>query len=292
MKTTKNLYLIIAFLAGIFVLNSCKNEPSEEMLKAQAELDSLKNESQIKDDAINEFLKSLNDIEANLATIKEKEKIITVTADSNNELKVDAKTRINDDIQLIYQLMQDNKKKINSLNKKMKNANIRISELEKMLDNLSKQIVQKDTELAELKTKLENMNIEIAELTTTVDELKDENYNLSATIDDKTNELNTAFYVFGTEKELKENKIITKEGGFIGLGKIEKLMKDFNKDYFAKVDIRKTKRIDLFSKKARIITTHPSSSYKFYGQNKIDSLVITNPSEFWAASKYLVIVVD
>lgn len=281
----------IFYFLAIFII-ACNQTESDEVLKLRALNDSISNEAKIKDDAINDFLKSFNDIEENLSTIKEKEKIITITADTNSELKQDAKDRINEDIQTIYQMLTENKKKLNSLNKKLKNANIKISELENMIANMTKQLNDKDGEIIELKGKLEKMNIQIAELVSNVEDLKDENVNLNQTVDAQTSELNTAFYVFGTEKELKENKVITKEGGFIGLGKIEKLMEDFNKDYFSKIDITKIKKIDLYSKKARIITTHPASSYKIYGEGKADSLVIKNPSDFWGVSKYLVIVVD
>ena len=93
-------------------------------------------------------------------------------------------------------------------------------------------------------------------------------------------------------KELEKQQVVTKDGGFIGLGKIEKLKDDFNRDYFEKIDIRKVKRLKLFCAKAKLITTHPANSYKIYGQNRVDSLVITNPNQFWSVSKYLVVVVE
>lgn len=282
----------LLYVAIILFVVSCNNNPSEEFLKLQAERDSLIEQSTLKDETINEFLISLNEIEANLGEIKEKENIVTILSSQNAELGGDVSDQINEDIQLIYNMMLENKKALSSMKKKLKNANIKIESLEKMIAQMTKQLEDKDAEIETLKNNLKALNIEIADLKVEVDTLKETIESKEQTILEKTDEINTAFYVFGTDKELKEHQVITKEGGFIGIGKIEKLMQDFNKDYFEKIDIRKTRQIKLFSKKARVITTHPSSSYKIYGEEKADSLVITNPDEFWRASKYLVIVVD
>jgi hypothetical protein len=107
-----------------------------------------------------------------------------------------------------------------------------------------------------------------------------------------TQELNTAFFTFGTSKELKENGVITKEGGFIGIGKIERLRSDFNKKYFTEIDIMSTRKIPLGVAKAEILTTHPQDSYELVGEKNIERLEIKKPKEFWSVSKYLVIVVE
>ena len=61
-----------------------------------------------------------------------------------------------------------------------------------------------------------------------------------------------------------------------------------SKKYFTKIDISLVNQIDIVSKKASIVTTHPTSSYEL----SPDKLVIKDTKEFWAASKYLVIIVD
>ena len=109
----------------------------------------------------------------------------------------------------------------------------------------------------------------------------------------KTQKLNTAYYAFGSSKELMKNNVITKEGGFAGIGRNKKLRDDFNKDYFTKVDISATSSIVLGAKKARLITTHPASSYKIEGADgKAEKITILNTEDFWSVSKYLVIVVE
>ena len=104
--------------------------------------------------------------------------------------------------------------------------------------------------------------------------------------------MNTAYYAFGTKKELAEKNVIEKEGGVLGLGKTLTLKKDFNRDYFQKVDIREFKQLTLNAKKAELLANHPADSYHFTGTNTVEALVIDKPNEFWKASKYLVVVVE
>ncbi|MBL7882914.1 MAG: hypothetical protein JNL69_02515 [Bacteroidia bacterium] len=137
-----------------------------------------------------------------------------------------------------------------------------------------------------LKSELERLNIEMASLNLNYQEANQE-------IGVKTEKLNTAFYAFGTSKELIKNGVLTKEGGFIGIGKSQKVKEDFNKNYFTKVDITTTSEIVLGSKKAKLVTSHPADSYKIEGaEGKAEKIVITNAENFWSVSKYLVIVVE
>ena len=179
-----------------------------------------------------------------------------------------------------------NRERIASLSKKLKNANLKIGELEKMIERLSLQLEEKDVEIAELKNNLEKANAAYTTLFVEYNQRLDE-------IENQTEKMNIAYYAYGTSKELKEKGVLTKEGGFIGIGKAEKLKGDFNKDYFTQIDITQTKSIILASKKAKIITAHSSDSYTLEEVGgKIEKLVITNPNDFWSASKYLVVVIE
>jgi hypothetical protein len=157
---------------------------------------------------------------------------------------------------------------------------------------MTRQMEEKDVEIARLSDQLEKMNIQIEILSSSVENLATEGEAKSQTISEQTEALNTAYYVMGTKKELREQNIITLEGGFVGIGRNKKMKEDFNPEYFTRVDITKLKSIPILHKKANIITTHPSSSYKIYGEKSADSLVIQNSKAFWSASKYLVILVD
>ncbi len=233
--------------------------------------------------ALQEFISAFNEIQENLNTIKEKEKIVTAKS-SGGDVK-NKQDQIKEDIQAIYDLMGKNKNRINSLSKKLKESNLKIEGLYEMVENLQKSLNLKDEEIAELKSKIESLNIELSSLQTNYKDLQGEN-------EIKTQSLKTAYYAFGTNKELREKNIITKDGGFIGIGKSTKLKEDFNREYFTKIDIDQTTTINIGAKKAKIITTHPSGSYKMIGEKTVERIEITNPEEFWSASKYLVIIIE
>lgn len=287
MKKIKHFAFFVIIILTNFLVSNCSkgSDDSENSIKDSVENVSgnLNGKLNEKDAAIQELVSSFNEIQENLNTIKEKEKIISkVTSDGDVKSKED---QIKEDIQSIYDLMAKNKDRIGSLSKKLKNSKLKIEGLEKMIENMQATLNLKDSEIEELKTKIEGLNVELSNLTTNYKAVENES-------NQKTEIINTAFYAIGTSKELKEKNVITKEGGIIGLGKTTKLSSDFNKEYFTKINIEKTTSINLGAKKIKMLTTHPSNSYKLIGEKPIEKLVITNTKEFWSASKYLVIILD
>jgi predicted nucleic acid-binding Zn-ribbon protein len=272
---------------GTSCSNSANDEAAEKLKEENLELQRQLNE---RDEAINAIFADFNDIEDKLADIRKKEGIIK--ASGNPETDLDVKARIESEIASINELMESNKSTIASLRKKIKDGNFKISEFEKTINRLNKLIEEKDAEIDLLKKELVALNFTIDELNQTLSRVKQENEDKSKTIDAKTSELNSAYYAFGTRKELTEKGVLTKDGGFIGIGGNNKLKDDFNEDYFTKIDIRETKSITLMAKKAKVVTSHPSDSYNIEGNKTADKLIITNSEKFWKTSKYLVIVID
>mgnify|MGYP001070414948 FL=1 len=236
-----------------------------------------------KEAALQEFVNSFNEIQDNLNAIKEKEKIVNASSQSG-DVKSKEET-IKEDIQAIYDLMAKNKNRIGSLSKKLKDSKSKISGLEQMIASLQAQIDSKDGEISDLKSQLESKNIELSNIVMNLE-------NVEAESNSKTEKINTVYYAFGTSKELKEKNVITKEGGFIGMGKSTKLKDDFNKDYFTKIDASQVTSIIISAKKAKIITNHPSSSYKLVGDKTVEKIEILNVTDFWSNSKYLVIITE
>jgi hypothetical protein len=235
-----------------------------------------------KEAALAEFVTSFNEIQNNLKEIKEKENMIS-SSSKDKELRKSNKDEIIADIQTIYNLLDKNHAKVANLNKKIKDSNLKVDELELAITNLNNQSKVKEKEIYELKTKLEKLNVDFA------------NLNIRYTVEQqasslKTDQLNTAYYVVGSKKELLKKGLINKEGGFIGIGRVLELSETFDKNNFTKVDISKTKEIVIHGDRVRLVSTHPEGSYKMVeGTGSIDKIVILDAAEFWKASKYLVI---
>lgn len=276
--------LIIAFTVA------CNQEEVDQLTQLKTELES---EAITKDSTINDMMATFNLIQDNLDEIKRRENLVEINTEGDAEMSIGKTEKINRDLQMINKLMIDNKNLIEALSKKAKNSGVKIGELERMIANLTKRVQSKDVEIATLKEELVTMNFKVTELNQSLDEMALENMRKQKALEESIDEINTAYFAYGTYNELNEKNVLTKEGGFLGLGKQKTLKDNFNEEYFSKIDLTKTTSFLIYSKKASLVTTHPDDSYKFVGNdNQIDSLVITNPTEFWKASKYLVVLVD
>jgi hypothetical protein len=271
-----------------FLFFACQPKDSENV---REELQTVQDTISNSDSTINAMLAAFNDIQENLLEIKIREGKIQIGSaeiDKNNPQE-----QIIADIQMLNNLMMENEAKLIKLNKSLEQSRGKNSEFRRLVLNLNKQLEEKNKEIYSLNENLKLKQLEMEGLYFKLDSSGYENSSLEKELDSKENELNKAFYTYGTSKELIEKNVISKEGGFLGLGKSKSLKNQFNDDYFTEIDVSKQKSFLIYAEKAELITTHPATSYKLMGSdNKVDSLLITNPEEFWKASKYLVIVID
>ncbi len=282
----RNVFLL---MIALVYLSACTDvKQSKEYMALQSKNDSLETLVKRQNQELQIFISDFNDIQSNLAEIRAKEVWINENV-SNTENKT-VKNKIKDDINSIYSLLKQNMAKVKQLNKKLNTANSNNKVLKSSIADLQTQIKNEATHIVQLNEKLKKMDIEVASLN---EELKEVNVLLTEkdeVIKQQVAADNTAYYVVGTSAELKKNKVINKQGGFIGIGRQSKVDSDFNKECFTKVDILKFKQIPVFAKKIKLLTTHPQESYKLVkGKTKVDSVVILNEKAFWSTSKYLVI---
>jgi len=288
----KAIYLVV--LVGAFLAFGCNQKEKKEIERLDKENAALRVQSQEKDSSINDILQSFNQIESNLAVIKEKESVISVKSSSNTELSPDVKARINNDIMVINDLMGKNKKEISRLRRLLKDSNLKIDEFEKMVAQLNVQIAQRDSQVVALKEDLSKMNFSMVALNSSMDSLKKDRTQLRSTIEEKTNSLNTAYYLVGTKKELIQDNVVMKTGGVAGINTSVKMKQDFNESKFQRVDIRQISEIALNSKKIQFVTTHPAGTYQLEKNTNgiVEKIKIVNPDKFWSASKYLVVMLN
>lgn len=289
---------IALLIFSLVVISSCHNyKKNAEQLSALR--DSLEQETAYKDASIADLLKDFNEIQENLTKIKEVEKLVTVQTNASGELSADQKQKILEDITLLNGLLQKNKELTSSLQKKLNRSDYKIAQLAEsieqfqvMVNNLETEVQDKNAEITALSGEVEKLNIDISSLTEKIIFMADEEQKKLETIETQTSQLNTAYFVYGSAKELKDFGVIEKSGGILGIGKTPVIKKDFNRDYFTEVDIRQVDFIPLKVKKASLISVHPAESFHFSDKKSADTLFIDNRDEFWRASKYLVILTD
>lgn len=280
----KKVLLCAAVAAAL--LTACGN--SSQTNKTNDEIDSLQNLVEDKDRTINEMMGALSEIQAGFAEINEAEgrvNMLSESAERNSNAD-----NIRENMQFIQETMNAQRQKIADLEQKFKNSNINSAKLKEAISGLNRQLEEKAKAIEELCAQLAEKDVQIAALSENVQALTTENTEVKQERDEtkqiakaQDEQLNTAWYVFGTSKELKEQNILKKG---------EVLQDNYNKEYFTKIDIRTTRVIPLQSKNAKILTTHPTDSYKLLKDAKGDyTLCISEADRFWSISKYLVIQV-
>ena len=276
----------------VALLASCGNVGKNEALKA--ENDSLTATLASRDAELEEIMAIFNDVQEGFRLINEAENRVDLQSGSLEGATPAQK--IKEDIRFISEKLQSNREQIAKLEEQLKNSKHNSAQFKKAIANLNAELQAKAEQIETLQTELASKNIRIAELddavaglTQNVADLIAENKVKSATVASQDKALNTAWFVFGTKSELKEQKII--ESKFLQKTKVLSDA-EFNKDYFTQIDIRTDKEIKLYSKNAELLTTHPAGSYELAKDSKEQLVLkITNPAQFWSVSRYLVILV-
>ncbi len=281
----KKLFFMVCCAA--LLMTGCKDGKNAPGLASVQQTDSLNDVIAQKDSEINEMMGTLNDIEEGFRLINEAENRVALLKNGEGTNK---KQNLKENIQFIAERMKLNRELIAKLQKQLESSTLKGGQLKKTIENLTTQLEEKDKQLLALREELDKKDIHISELDETIGNLNTNVNNLTAdnqqkaeTISSQDKQLNTAWYVFGTKKELKGQRIL--EGGKVMNG-------NFNKNYFTKVDIRNTTEIKLYSKSAKLLTAHPASSYSLVRDASQQYVLrISNPQIFWSTSKYLVILV-
>lgn len=296
---TGAIVLLIAITGFIIILN--KDAKISELYVEKNNLSSI---IETRDSVINELDGTISEIEENITFIKNKRGQLEL---EQQEGSPDQKKRIIEDIALMNTMLEESEKKIDELNKKLASSNVELSsfrnriakltndlrEQNEVVVQLQRELEQKDFLLAEMDTKVNEMTQEILVIYDSINVMNDSIVEKTEKLQQMDEELHKAYWTFGTFKELKENGVVTREGGILGiLGKTKALNKNLNESYFTELDIRSTQTIPLYAKKAEVISEHSDSSYHFvYQDDLIAYLEIEDPNEFWKLTKYAVIEV-
>ena len=275
------------FAVSMLALASCNQGPSKTEIAAVQSIDSLKQVVAQKDNEINDMMGTFSEIEEGFRQISEAENRVAVAQKGEG---ASSKQRIRENLQFIQNTMKQNKELINKLKQQLRESSVKSDALRKLVESMTQQMEEKEQQMQEMRAQLDEKEIQIMELdekvanlNTDVKELTEETNQRAETISTQDKQLHTAWFVFGTKNELKEQQILVD-------GKV--LQSSFNKEYFTKIDIRVDKEIKLYSSSAKMLTSHPSSAYTLQRDaNKQYILRITDPQLFWSTSKYLVVLV-
>ena len=285
-KCMKSIVIpVVAVVA--FALSSCVSR--QVVVEVESRNDSLALVVSAKDSLINAVFADINAISENLALIKSRENLITVSEEEEGGRR--PVEEIKNDIAAIDRLLRENREKIASLQHSaslLRKANLRIEGLEKMISDMEKRLSGKQAEIESLRDELTRKGVEVQALTATVAERESQVEELSSEKIELQNQLNTVYYIVGSEKELRDAQIIDKQG-FIG--RTLTVGSNSNLDSFTQADSRLLTEVPVGKKKATVVTSHPEDTYQLVtdADKRVEKLLITDPVRFWESSKILIV---
>ena len=294
----KKIMYLVWLMVGLAVLPACQrtNKLEAEAMRQDSINVALQDSINTANAEKDSLMQLMGDIADGMQQIKELEDIVSVN-NLNGETP-DRKKQLRDDIVLIQEAINKHKQRLNDLEKRLKQSTNYSATMQKSIANLKAQLEDQQKTINNLTEQLAAAHIQIKNLNQSVDSLNTVNKAVmkekeaaqqeSKQLTNEVNTLNTCYYVIGSNKELKANKII--ESGFLRKTKI--LQGDFEMSYFTKADRRTLNEIPLHSNKAQLMTNHPKDSYEIVEHGNMKTLHILNPARFWEKSNFLVVKVD
>ncbi len=289
--------VIIALAAFAGAFSSCV-ENSGKYKALQAQLDSLQANYKLQGAELDEVFATINEIEQGLSSIRETESILAVTSSDGLEIKEGSKEQLMKDVEAIKSAIKGYQEEIEKLRK---DKRLQSSQFKKRLNAMQKELKEKSEIIETLSTQLEEKNAQIvlqtkkiasldevvSNLKSEVAELHEEGSSLKAKVADQEAEIYSVYYIVGTKQELIEAGVMTKGGLF----KSSKVSYQAEKTAFVKIDLREISEINTNARKAKVMSIHPKGTYAFVENEGEMILNISNPGEFWEQTKYLVIQV-
>ena len=267
MKTTG--YIIITML----VFAGCSNSDQVQKMTDLANKDSVMLvQANQKDSSITMYLGELSQIQDNLDRIKAREKMISINSGEIGSNKQSVLSEVKE----LDEWIVKNDKRMNALQGSLKKMTTQNSNLSDIVMHLSQEIAQKDTEIAMLQTSLGKANNDLSNVTASFNDSIIAINMVRAQVMFITDKMNTVYYVSGTIKQLKDNGVVNKQGGFIGIGRTSKVNPQINNSNYTQADLTTLKGVSLNGKFKNFITTHPDNSYTITstGDDKTDYVSI------------------
>lgn len=287
MKTTKvgAGLLLLGLLAA-----SCNGGKINSLT---SERDSIAYENQ----RLNEFL----DIVAfSMDSINEQEKHIYLDKEGK---PLSNKEQIRNNLKLFKYTLDEQRKRIEELEQELqKSDNERSQKLRSVIASLQAQLDEKDAMIAELQSELDQKNADISTLRNRVDNLTSNVTALSDQVDqlneinqekeadlqaanEKVSDMSIGYVIVGTKSQLSSAGVL--KGGFLKKKKVD--LNDASNGNFNRIDIRSCNKIDIPGKNAKVLSSQPKSSYVIEEGHESSVLRITNSSQFWEGSRYLIV---
>ena len=263
-------YLAFAAFFALFAATSCV-ENSSKYKQLQAQIDSLKGNYGTQKNVLDEVFATLNEVEAGLKDVRQKEDILAVETSSYKEK--------------IEQLKKDSQIKSVEFKKKLNSLQKELEEKSRAIESLQKQLQEKDLIISRKEQTIDSLGHHVSDLKEDITVLTGEKEELKDKVASQDRALFSAYYIIGSKNDLIEAGVISKGGLF----KSAKVSYEAEKSSFIKIDYREISTINTNAAKAKVLSNHRKGTYTLEEVDGETIINISDPEGFWEQTKYLVI---
>lgn len=293
----KKYFSLVAI--ALIVLASCGTKDAKQLDSDSVKIADLTSEYKEATSFNDSLMLLMGDIYTGLDSINAQEGLLYSAGGDNADRRAEIRENLNNiraRLNANRQLLNDMEAKLNASDNKNAVLAKTISQLKAHIAQQDEKISRLESDLSKSKAELEQAHGQISSLNTQVAETQEQVKVETAAKEQAQqetvaaeNEANKVYYCIGTNKELKNNGILSKK--FLGATKV--LQGNFNTSYFTKGDKRSLSIIPTGGKKVKIWSNMPAGSYQILDNaDGTKSIKITNPSTFWSRSPYLIIQIN
>lgn len=247
---------------------------------------------------LSETTKLITDVSGELATIRTDTKNAPVVAGEGS--RVDERAEVLNKVRALVSRVRQSEARLAAARRRVENLSGTNDSLRTALTAYANTITELQGVVESQKATIATLNEQVTALSGQVTTLSEEKRVLTDTVSVMTERENEIYYVVGTKKELMDRGVIQQEGGtrflvFTRTGETLSPARVLDPQQFTRADKRTLSEIALPKpdKEYRIVSRHDlayaeadqMNNAKFKG-----TLRITSPQQFWAPSKYLIIV--
>lgn len=285
----KKLFFII--ITSLFVW-SCDNAAKEENERLKREQEELLAASKKDNGQISSISAEMEKVYAQVDSMREMQDKIRSMASKMRGGEINAAdggASIDETFAKLEKTLANNQKQLASLENKLKKTGQENAMLSRMIDELKKTLGEKEQQVNELQGEITRLQGEVEGWKSQYALAEYEKGKNQTELDNAQDNLNVAYYVIGTKKELEDKGIISRKGLF--KGKVAGLSSSISNDKLTQIDVRYKDRILVGNKEIlEVLPQRANASYKIDDKSGEKTIVISEPKSFWE-NKYLVIVV-
>ncbi|MEZ4721927.1 MAG: hypothetical protein R2813_08645 [Flavobacteriales bacterium] len=283
---------------GIFLLISCDNsEPiKKELEETKAKLQEASLEIAYRDSVLTDVSNAVFMIDSNLDSMKSIE--MGIIGQLEKGRKGD-KEQIRGGVEAIQNMMAMNQAYIDQLRSNLSESNALNQRLMAIIESLEEKVRDNNIRIAQLNGELAAMGGQYRLMVSDYTEADRERRQLrkevsaanksigkmNAQMEEMENNMNTVYAVSGTKKELVKVGVL-EQGGL----RKKQMNEDVDRMAFTPYDMRVLTELKLNSSKVKLVTEHPSESYRIVQEEGKAVIKIEGPKEFWSLTKYLIVI--